>query len=98
MKVNDYAKNLITKSKRRIVIWYILAILMLIVAVVMIAAFIMVPEIPDWAKELLGILIFASGQGTVCFLFLADFEKDTIKQIEYYVNVIKECEYENQQL
>ena len=92
MKVNDYSKKLIAKSKRRIVVWYILAILMLISAMTMIITICLVPEIPDWAEGLMSLLTFVSGQGFVCFLFLVNLERDRITELQYYVRVIKEYE------
>lgn len=92
MKVDDYSKKLITKSKRRIVVWYILAVLMLITALTMIVTIAVIPEIPDWAEVLMSLLTFVSGQGFVCFLFLVNLERDRITELQYYVRVIKEYE------
>ena len=92
MKVNDYSKKLIAKSKRRIVVWYILAVLMLITALTMIVTIAVIPEIPDWAEVLMSLLTFVSGQGFVCFLFLVNLERDRITELQYYVRVIKEYE------
>lgn len=92
MKVNDYSKKLIAKSKRRIVVWYILAVLMLITALTMIVTIAVIPEIPDWAEVLMSLLTFVSGQGFVCFLFLVNLERDRITELQYYVCVIKEYE------
>lgn len=92
MKVNDYSKKLIAKSKRRIVVWYILAVLMLITALTMIVTIAVIPEIPDWAEVLMSFLTFVSGQGFVCFLFLVNLERDRITELQYYVRVIKEYE------
>lgn len=92
MKVDDYSKKLITKSKRRIVVWYILAVLMLITALTMIITIAVIPEIPDWAEVLMSLLTFVSGQGFVCFLFLVNLERDRITELQYYVRVIKEYE------
>ena len=92
MKVNDYSKKLITKSKRRIVVWYILAVLMLITALTMIITIAVIPEIPDGAEVLMSLLTFVSGQGFVCFLFLVNLERDRITELQYYVRVIKEYE------
>ena len=92
MKVDDYSKKLITKSKRRIVVWYILAVLMLITAQIMVVTICVVPEIPDWAEALMSQLTFVSGQGFVCFLFLVNLERDRITELQYYVRVIKEYE------
>ena len=92
MKVDDYTEKLITKSKRRIIVWYILAILMLISAMTMIVTIEVVPEIPDWAEGLICILTFVLGQGFVCFLFLVNLERDRITELQYYVRVIKEYE------
>lgn len=92
MKVDDYSKKLITKSKRRIVVWYILAFLMLITALTMIITIAVIPEIPDWAEVLMSLLTFVSGQGFVCFLFLVNLERDRITELQYYVRVIKEYE------
>lgn len=92
MKVNDYSEKLIAKSKRRIVVWYILAVLMLITAVTMIVTIAVIPEIPDWAEVLMSLLTFVSGQGFVCFLFLVNLERDRITELQYYVRVIKEYE------
>lgn len=92
MKVNDYSEKLITKSKRRIVVWYILAVLMLITALTMIVTIAVIPEIPDWAEVLMSLLTFVSGQGFVCFLFLVNLERDRITELQYYVRVIKEYE------
>ena len=90
MKVDDYSKKLITKSKRRIIVWYILAVLMLITALTMIITIAVIPEIPDWAEVLMSLLTFVSGQGFVCFLFLVNLERDRITELQYYVRVIKE--------
>lgn len=90
MKVNDYSEKLIAKSKRRIVVWYILAVLMLITASTMIVTITVIPEIPDWAEVLMSLLVFVSGQGFVCFLFLVNLERDRITELQYYVRVIKE--------
>ena len=92
MKVNDYSEKLIAKSKRRIVVWYILAVLMLITALAMIITIAAIPEIPDWAEVLMSLLTFVSGQGFVCFLFLVNLERDRITELQYYVRVIKEYE------
>lgn len=92
MKVNDYSEKLIAKSKRRIVVWYILAVLMLITAATMIVTITVIPEIPDWAEVLMSLLVFVSGQGFVCFLFLVNLERDRITELQYYVRVIKEYE------
>lgn len=92
MKVNDYSEKLITKSKRRIVVWYILAVLMLITAATMIVTITVIPEIPDWAEVLMSLLTFVSGQGFVCFMFLVNLERDRITELQYYVRVIKEYE------
>ena len=92
MKVNDYSEKLIAKSKRRIVVWYILAVLMLITALTMIITIAVIPEIPDWAEVLMSLLTFVSGQGFVCFLFLVNLERDRITELQYYVRVIKEYE------
>lgn len=92
MKVNDYSEKLIAKSKRRIVVWYILAVLMLITALTMIITIAVIPEIPDWAEALMSFLVFESGQGLVCFLFLVNLERDRITELQYYVRVIKEYE------
>lgn len=92
MKVNDYSEKLIAKSKRRIVVWYILAVLMLITASTMIVTITVIPEIPDWAEVLMSLLVFVSGQGFVCFLFLVNLERDRITELQYYVRVIKEYE------
>lgn len=92
MKVNDYSEKLIAKSKRRIVVWYILAVLMLITALTMIVTIAVIPEIPDWAEVLMSLLTFVSGQGFVCFLFLVNLERDRITELQYYVRVIKEYE------
>lgn len=92
MKVDDYSKKLIAKSKRRIVVWYILAVLMLITAVTMMVTIAVIPEIPDWAEVLMSLLTFVSGQGFVCFLFLVNLERDRITELQYYVRVIKEYE------
>lgn len=92
MKVNDYSEKLIAKSKRRIVVWYILAVLMLITAATMIVTITVMPEIPDWAEVLMSLLVFVSGQGFVCFLFLVNLERDRITELQYYVRVIKEYE------
>ena len=92
MKVDDYSKKLITKSKRRIIVWYILAVLMLITALTMIITIAVIPEIPDWAEVLMSLLTFVSGQGFVCFLFLVNLERDRITELQYYVRVIKEYE------
>lgn len=92
MKVNDYSEKLIAKSKRRIVVWYILAVLMLITAATMIVAITVIPEIPDWAEVLMSLLTFVSGQGFVCFMFLVNLERDRITELQYYVRVIKEYE------
>lgn len=92
MKTDDYSKKLIAKSKRRIVVWYILAVLMLITALTMIVTIAVIPEIPDWAEVLMSLLTFVSGQGFVCFLFLVNLERDRITELQYYVRVIKEYE------
>ena len=92
MKVDDYSEKLIAKSKRRIVVWYILAVLMLITALTMIVTIAAIPEIPDWAEVLMSLLTFVSGQGFMCFLFLVNLERDRITELQYYVRVIKEYE------
>lgn len=92
MKTNDYTEKLITKSKQRIVVWYIFAVLMLINALIMIVTSCVVPEIPNWAGALMSLITFISGQGFVCFLFLVNFEHDRIMELQYYVRVIKEYE------
>ena len=92
MKTYDYSKKLIAKIKRRLVVWYISAVLMLITAVTMIVTIVVAPEIPDWPKCLMSLITFVSGQAIVYFLFLVDFEHDRITELQYYVNILKEYE------
>lgn len=90
----DKTKEEIRNAKHRVTMWSILSVLMLVIAISMVAMISILSDIPDWAKLLMGLLIFATGQGLIAFLSLASCENDYIDELENYLNKIEELDNE----
>lgn len=87
-------KELIRTAKCRATMWSLLAVLMMAIAVTLIVMIAVIPDIADWVKALMGVLIFAVGQGSICFLSLASFENDQIDELEHYLKRMEELNNE----
>lgn len=90
----DKTKKEIQNAKRRATMWSIMAVLMMVIAVSMVVMISIISDIPAWAKLLMGLLIFATGQGLIAFLSLASYENDYIDELENYLNKIEELDNE----
>lgn len=90
----DRTKEEIRNAKHRVTMWSILSVLMLVIAISMVAMISILSDIPAWAKLLMGLLIFATGQGLIAFLSLASCENDYIDELENYLNKIEELDNE----
>lgn len=90
--MDEKIKKLIQNAKRRATMWTILSVLMEVFAIAMIALLGIIPDIAGWIKVVMGILIFAVGQGMVVFLSFLSYENDCIDELKNYLNKVKEYE------
>ena len=88
----DKTKRELRNAKGRATMWSIMAVLMLVIAVSMVVMISMISDIPAWAKLLMGLLLFATGQGLIAFLSLASYENDYVDELENYLNKIEELD------
>lgn len=90
--MNKDVKELLKSCKRRAIVWSLFAVTACLLGVGMIVMMCVIPEIPDWAMLLIGIITFVSGQASISFLTIVSLENDNITDLENYLNKMEELD------
>ena len=77
-------EKIIRVYKRRKIMWSILAVLVYLLGVGLIVMVSIIPEMPKWAKAMMGVLTFVSGHAFTSFATFASLEDDLIDDLEKY--------------
>ena len=86
----DKTKRELRNAKCRAIIWTIFAVLLTVILISLVVMLGTILDIPGWARAIIGVLLYGTGQAMFVSMLLASYEFDNIKKLEKYLTELEE--------